>query len=52
MVTNLGLIWATSPWLPDLYIFKRTLPQHSLPNVTYVVPLAANYSYGTPDDEL
>jgi hypothetical protein len=42
------------PWrcdcLPNLDIFKRTLPQRSLPNVTYVVPVAVNYSYCTPDD--
>jgi hypothetical protein len=31
-------------------IFKRTLPQSSRPNVTYVVPVAVNCSYCTPDD--
>jgi hypothetical protein len=35
---------------PDLNIFKRTLPQRSLPNITYVVQIAVNYSCCTPDD--
>jgi hypothetical protein len=35
---------------PDLDIFKGTLPQHSLSNVTYIVQVAVNYSYVTPDD--
>jgi hypothetical protein len=29
---------------------KSILPQLSLPNVTYVVPVAVNYSYCTPND--
>jgi hypothetical protein len=44
----------TRPWCcdypPDLDIFKWTLPQCSLPNVTYVVPVAVSYSYCTPDN--
>jgi hypothetical protein len=31
-------------------IFKRTLPQKSRSDVTYVVPVAVNCSYCTPDD--
>jgi hypothetical protein len=42
------------PWwcdcLPDLDIFKRTVPQRSLPNVTYVVAVAVDCSYCIPDD--
>jgi hypothetical protein len=29
---------------------KRIITQRSLPNVTYVVPVAVNYSYCNPDD--
>jgi hypothetical protein len=36
--------------MPDSDILKHTLPQRSLPNITYVVLVAVNCSYCTPDD--
>jgi hypothetical protein len=35
---------------PIMDTFKRILPQSLRPNVTYIVPVAVNCSYCTPDD--